>query len=312
MNILVIGGCGFIGSHIVDELLLAGHEVSVFGHSPEAFRPPLSSVTYFFGDLLNIDRFRDVIKSSDIVIHAASSTNPASSHADPETDVKSNLIGMIRLLECMNVCNKKRIVFLSSGGTVYGLPSRLPIPEQHSLNPQCSYATVKLAMEHYLGIYSRLYDFKTTIIRPANPYGPRQGFSSSQGVIANFTAKALRHEPLTLWGSGNTVRDFFHVNDLAKLCVQAIEKNPVGIFNAGSGRGHSITEVIQILESIHGTPLHVRQLEPRDFDIPEVVLDIRKVKHDLQWTPVIELQQGMTDYHKWLQLQLAIREKTTS
>jgi len=305
MNVLVIGGCGFIGSHIVDELLAAGHDVSVFGHSPEVFRPPLPGVTYFFGDLLDINHFKEAVHLADMVIHAASSTTPASSCANPEADVESNLIGMIRILECMKACNRRRIVFLSSGGTVYGAPSTLPIPETHSLKPQCSYATVKLAMEHYLGIYAKLHGFKTTIIRPANPYGSRQGFSGTQGVIANFTAKALRHEPLTLWGSGDVVRDFFHVTDLARLCVRAAEQNPACIYNAGSGRGHSVMEVIQILESIHGAPLHIRQLEPRDFDIPEVVLDIRKVKRELQWMPTIDLQQGMIDYYQWLQIKLS-------
>ncbi|MDX8403666.1 MAG: NAD-dependent epimerase/dehydratase family protein [Mariprofundaceae bacterium] len=300
MHVLVIGGCGFIGSHIVDELIAAEHNVSVIDRSTETFRPPLDGVKYYYEDILSITNAQEAIRAADIIIHSASSTNPASSNTNPQADVENNLIGMIQLLECMQQYNKKRILFLSSGGTVYGIPETLPIPEDHPLRPQCSYAIVKLAMEHYLNLYTKLHGFQTTIIRPANPYGPRQGYSGTQGVIAKFTAEAIHNEPLTLWGTGKEVRDFFHVSDLAKLCVKAVESNHTGLFNAGSGEGHSIREIANILESIHGSALQIDQIEGRNFDIPEVVLDIQKVKRDLDWSPMIPLREGMTDYYHWL------------
>jgi len=300
MNILVVGGCGFIGSHIVDELIVAGHKVSVLDHVSEKFRPPLDGVKYYYENILSINHAQEAIKASDIVIHSASSTTPATSNLNPQADIDNNLTGMIRLLECMKQNNKKRILFLSSGGTVYGAPKVLPIPEDHALDPYCSYAVIKVAMEHYLKMYAHLHGFHTSIIRPANPYGPRQGYSDNQGVIANFTAKAIQNESLTLWGTGEEVRDFFHVNDLANLCVKVIETNSTGIFNAGSGNGHTIREVIHTLESIHGSPLKIHQEKRRAFDIPEVVLDIKSAENKLKWQPTIKLHEGMINYYHWL------------
>jgi UDP-glucose 4-epimerase len=300
MHVLVIGGCGFIGSHIVDELILSGHIVSVLDHGEEQFRPPHDNVTYYHKDILSPGTLNKAIITVDVVIHAASSTVPASSSMDPQADVENNLIGMIRLLECMCLAGKKRIIFLSSGGTIYGKPSVLPVPEDHPFDPQCSYAVVKIAMEHYLNIYSNLHGFRTTIIRPANPYGPRQSLSGIQGVITNFTEKVLRNEPLPLIGTGEVIRDFFHVTDLAKLCSIIINNDKTGTFNAGSGHGTSIREIIETLEAIHNSPVTIKQMDGRAFDIPAVVLDIEKAGSELGWHPEILLQEGMRDYYHWL------------
>ncbi len=305
MHILVLGGCGFIGSHIVDELIISGYDVSVIDHSEEKFRAPLPAVKYYYEDILSIAKLSEVISAADVIIHSVSSTNPASSNANPQADIATNLTGMVQLLECMRQYHKSRIIFLSSGGTVYGVPKVLPIPEDHPMDPQCSYAVVKLAMEHYLNVFSNLYGFQTTIIRPANPYGPRQWYLGSQGVIANFTAKAIQNQPLTLWGTGQEIRDFFHVTDLAKVCLRFIESNQTGIYNIGSGQGHAIHEIIDTLEHLHGSKLQINQLEKRDFDIPKVVLDTQKIQHVLNWSPEIPLLEGMNDYYKWLNNTLA-------
>jgi len=301
MQVLVLGGCGFIGSHIVDACLASDYHVSVIDRSAEKFRPPLQGVQYYYEDLLSIGTLKHVIRDADVVIHSISSTNPASSNANPEADVESNLFGMLRLLECMREQQTTRIIFLSSGGTVYGTPKVLPIPEEHPLEPLCSYAAVKLAIEHYLHIYTTLHGFQSTVIRPANPYGPRQWYAGSQGVIANFTAHAIENKPLSLWGTGADVRDFFHVTDLARLCIDCIRSGQTGIYNAGSGQGHSIQEIIDTLEQIHGSEIGVKRMEKRNFDIPRVVLDITKVQTDLHWLPQIELLPGMHDYYQWLQ-----------
>ena len=136
-------------------------------------------------------------------------------------------------------------------------------------------------MEHYLNIYANLHGFKTTIIRPANPYGPRQSLSGIQGVIASFTEKVLRNEALPLIGTGEVIRDFFHVKDLARLCSIVLNNDKTGIFNAGSGHGTSIREIIGILENIHDTPLTINQTDSRAFDIPAVVMDIEKARQQL-------------------------------
>ncbi len=300
MNVLVIGGCGFIGSHIVDALIASGHEVSVLNRGSEKFRPPLNGVKYYHDSILSIQNVQEAVKSAEFIIHSASSTTPATSNSNPQADVDNNLNGMIRLLECMRENNKRKILFLSSGGTVYGVPKTIPIPESHPLNPNCSYAVVKIAMEHYLNMYAQLYGFQTTIIRPSNPYGPRQDYSGNQGVIANFTAKAIKEQCLTLWGTGQEVRDFIPVKDLANACVRAIECNTTGIFNIGSGTGHAIQEIINTLESIHGSTLRIHQEKRRAFDIPKVVLDIEKAKKELNWAPTVNLSEGIGEYYNWV------------
>ncbi|GAV20306.1 UDP-glucose 4-epimerase [Mariprofundus micogutta] len=300
MNVLVIGGCGFIGSHIVDAFIASNHEVSVLDRGSEKFRPPLKGVKYFHDSILSIKHVQQAVKSADYIIHTASSTTPATSNSNPQEDVDNNLTGMIQLLECMRENNKRKILFLSSGGTVYGIPNTIPISENHPLNPNCSYAVVKIAMEHYLNMYAQLYGFQTTILRPSNPYGPRQSFSDNQGVIANFTAKTVQGECLTLWGTGQEVRDFLPVKDLANACVKAVEGDISGIFNIGSGTGHSIQEIINTLESIHGSRLRIHLEKRRAFDIPKVVLDIEKAKKELNWTPNVNLSEGMREYYNWL------------
>lgn len=307
-HVLVIGGCGFIGSHIVDSLSASGHRITVLDHNKEQFRPPLDGVDYYHENIGTEGLLGGVIGDVDTVIHTASSTTPATSNDDPLYDVEFNLLELLKLLECMRKNDKKRIVFLSSGGTVYGSPKVIPTPESHALAPKCSYAAVKIAMEHYLGIYAYQYGFNTTIIRPANPYGPRQSYRGNQGVIANFTAKAIRNETLTLWGNGNTVRDFIHISDLASLCIALIERNITGVFNAGSGQGHSVREVIDTLEQIHGSQLKQDLRPSRAFDIPEIILDISKAQQELSWRPTISLYNGMSDYYCWLKNTLSTEE----
>ena len=300
MNTLVLGGCGFIGSHIVDLLLDAGHKVRVVDQSPEQFRQPLTDVDYRLMDYTNASELEAALDGIETVIHAISSTVPGTSNKDTQADIRNNLLGFIRLLELLKKQGIHRIVFLSSGGTVYGTPDIIPIPENHPLNPLCSYGVVKVAIEKYLFMYQHLYGLRPIVIRPANPYGPRQGHSGVQGVISTFLADVLKGRPLNVWGDGSTVRDFFHVQDLAKLCVTAAESDQSGIFNAGSGCGHSIREIINIISEITGVAADVRFSDARTCDVEKVVLDIKKAKNAFNWSPDISLDQGVRDHWQWL------------
>jgi len=304
MNVLVLGGNGFIGSHLVDELLIAGHSVRVFDHFSERYRPPLLGVDYRFGQFGDVFSMAEALHSIDLVYHLISTTVPSTSNMNPVDDISDNLIPSVVLLEQMIKMGIKRIVFISSGGTVYGVPQSVPVSEEHPLNPICSYGVIKVAIENYLKMYMELYGLKPTIIRPSNPFGPRQGHDGVQGVISTFLSKALRGEPLNVWGDGSIVRDFLYISDLVKLAVTAGESGYVGVFNAGYGSGVSIRTVIDMISEAVGVSPVINFQPKRSFDIQEVFLDIAKASSTFNWKPTVNLEQGILNHLKWLKTQL--------
>lgn len=293
MRAMVLGGTGFIGSHLVDRLLGDGHQVRILSRSPERFRAPLAGVDYRQANLADIPALFEALTGVDVVYHLVSSTVPATSNRDPVFDIETNLIGMVRLLQVVRDSGVRRLVYLSSGGTVYGTPLILPIPESHPLRPLCSYGIVKVAAENYLHMFHALHGLDYLVLRASNPYGERQGHYGVQGIIGTFLNKLRRGEELEVWGDGSLVRDFIHVDDLARLCVKAGVSERVGIYNAGSGRGYSIREVLELMEQAVGRRLVVAWREGRRFDVPRVVLDVARAEADFTWRPEIELGDGI-------------------
>lgn len=301
MKALVLGGCGFIGSHIVDELLQLGHTVRVFDRSPEKFRNLSNDVDYIFAAFEDRSALERSLKGIDIVYHLISTTVPSTSNNDPAYDIESNLVSTINLLNLMREAKTSRIVYLSSGGTVYGVPKCTPIPETHSLNPICSYGVVKVAVENYLQMYKHLYGIDYIALRVSNPYGSRQSQAGIQGVIASFMSKIIKNENIEIWGDGTIIRDFIHVNDLAKLCVLSGDSYKTGVFNVGSGCGNSIKDIVAALKIVCGKelvkPCYTSQ---RSYDVPQIVLDIDKIQSNFLWRPKIELMEGIERTWAWM------------
>ena len=300
MKVLVLGGNGFIGSHVVDQLLAAGHKVRVFDRSPERYRLPLKQVEYRLGCFDDMFQVAEALHGMDAVCHLISTTVPGTSNLDPVADVQSNLVNTLQLLEQMKKKGMKRILYLSSGGTVYGNPETSPVREDHPLNPISSYGVVKVAIEKYLNMFKQLNGFEPIILRPSNPYGPRQGHAGVQGLIGTLLTRALAGGALEIWGDGSVIRDYMHVGDLARLCVAALESDSCGVFNAGSGEGHSINEIIDLIRNTTDDQLQVNYREGRAFDVKEVVLDISRAKAEFGWQPEISLADGITDQLRWL------------
>lgn len=300
MKALVLGGCGFIGSHLVDSLLAAGHKVRVYDRSPELFRAPLPNVDYRFGDFSDSASLAEALEGVEVIYHLISTTVPSTSNLDPVADVQGNLINTLRLLQLMVQKNINKIVYLSSGGTVYGIPDVVPIPETHPLRPICSYGVVKVAIENYLLMFHQLYGLEYVVLRASNPYGERQGHVGVQGVIGTFMRKILKDEPIEIWGDGSVVRDFIYVGDLAELCELAGRSQVCGVFNAGGGIGYSINEIINILVNVTGQTILPVYRAGRGFDVPKVVLDISRVSLDLKWAPRVALQEGISRSLEWL------------
>ena len=300
MRVLIIGGCGFVGSHVVDRCLAAGLRVRVLDRAPETCRAPLPNVDYVRGDLGDHPCLADLLADADAVVHLASTTVPSSSNLDPVADISGNLVPLVRLLSAMRESGPRKLVFLSSGGTVYGIPTADPVPEIHPLRPICSYGIVKAAMEHYLHMERHLHGLQVIVLRAANLYGPRQGRIGLQGVIGTYLHNLTRDRPIEIWGDGSVVRDFLHVRDIADLCHRALLAPVSGCFNAGSGRGTSISELIGHIRQTVGRPVSPTHRPGRGFDVPRVVLDIAKAQATLGWTPRIGLEQGLAETWEWM------------
>ena len=299
MNALVLGGNGFIGSHVVDALVDSGASVRVLDRLPEKYRPRLKGVDYRMVGLEDRSAVAEALDSIDIVFHFACTTVPSTSNIDPVADIESNLIGSVRLIQDMLDKGVNRIVFLSSGGTVYGNPTSIPIQEDHPLHPICSYGITKAAVEKYLYMFQELHGLRPIILRPSNVYGPRQGHIGVQGVIAAFINNISKNEPLRVWGDGSLVRDYLYVKDLACLCLIAGTSDECGIFNAGSGKGYSINSLLEILTKITGQKLRVDYEPSRAYDVKEVVLDTTKTLNSFNWSPEVDITEGIKSHWNW-------------
>ncbi len=300
MNILVLGGGGFIGCHLVDDLIAAGHAVTVVGRSSVSVRPLPHGVQYISGELADTKLLRKVLQDVDAVAHLVSGTVPATGDRNPARDVQQNLLGTLSLLEDMAACGVKRILYLSSGGTVYGKPQEIPIPEGHILDPICSYGVVKVAIESYLKLYETKSGLQPIVIRASNPYGPYQGHLGVQGIIGTYLNLALNHQPIEIWGDGSAIRDYIYVKDLTALCVAALESDKVGIYNGGSGTGTSVLHIAEVVQEVTGSPIPVIYKPHRSLDVPVSVLDVERAKMDFNWDTKIGLQEGIASVWSWL------------
>ncbi|PRY90998.1 NAD-dependent epimerase/dehydratase family protein [Donghicola tyrosinivorans] len=301
MQALVLGGCGFIGSHVVDALVAAGHKVVVLDRAMERYRAPLPGVEYVVGNFSDKMLLAELLAGKDVVFHLVSTTFPGTANLDPTADVTGNLVSTLALLETMTALGVSRLVYLSSGGTVYGRAPNYPIPEDFPLNPINSYGIVKVAIEHYLEMFRTMHGLLPIAIRAANPYGPRQGHIGVQGVVATFMRRLCDSQPLEIWGDGRVVRDYLYVGDLAALCLAAAESDHCGALNAGSGQGLSLLDLIALLSEISGQDIHPLFKHGRKVDVPYSVLDITRARKTLGWQPQTSFHHGLQNTWDWTQ-----------
>ena len=294
MNVLVLGGNGFIGSHLVDKLLLEGYSVRVFDKNQEHYRKALPNVDYHLGEFGNRGLLLEALDGIDVVVHLISTTLPKTSNDDPVFDVQSNVVESLFLLEQCVAKKIKKIIFASSGGTVYGVPQSVPVLEENQTNPICSYGICKLSIEKYLILFKQLHNLDFTIIRPSNPFGSRQNPFGIQGVVPVFLGKILRKETIQIWGTGDVVRDFIYVDDLVDAFYRSIKYNTnSNVFNIGSGKGYSLNDLLNIMRDVIGLDVSVNYSKSRTYDVPEIYLDITKAKKELDWVPQTSLEDGI-------------------
>jgi UDP-glucose 4-epimerase len=304
MHFLVLGGAGFMGSHIVDALVARRHKVRVFdlpNVGTQNLKQCLDSIEVIGGDFKNENDVSLALEGIEFIVHLVGTTLPEPSNENPAYDVDTNVISTLKLLD--HAINKgvKRVIFVSSGGTVYGIPKSLPIPETHPTNPLCSYGITKLTIEKYLALYHRLYDLDYTILRLGNPFGERQRIANVQGAVAVFLGKIIQNQPITIWGDGSVARDFFYVGDFVSAFMRIIDSDPVSkIYNVASGQACSINEILSIIRKISGKEFSVNYTPGRKFDVPVNCLDISKAINELGWRPQFSLEEGIQKTWEWL------------
>lgn len=300
---LVLGGGGFLGSAIVDRLLKDGYSVRVLERpriAPYRIFGSGEQVEWIAGDVMSQHDLMRAMAGVSAVIHLVSATLPRSSNDDPIHDVESNLLGSLRLLNTMAQQKVVRLVFISSGGTVYGVPKYLPIDEQHPTDPQVSYGITKLAIEKYALLYEGLHGIVPLILRVANPYGERQRIETAQGAVGVFISRALRGEPIEIWGDGSVTRDYLHVSDVADAIPAALRyAGRERVFNIGSGRGTSLNELLALLEATLEAPVARRYLPGRPFDVRENVLSCELARRELGWVANVSLADGLSRTVVW-------------
>lgn len=300
MTNLIIGGSGFIGSHLVDALLARGEAVRVYDRAPERFRPTPKGVDFRQGDFSDTPNLAEALTGVTRVFHLLSTTVPATSNLDPVNDIQTNLINTVRLLELLRKTNVNQLVYLSSGGTVYGIPDCDTVPETHPLRPISSYGIVKVAVENYLHMEHHLHGLNYTALRVSNPYGPRQGHGGVQGVIGTYLWKIAHDEPIELWGDGSIIRDFIYAGDLADQCLAVVDYGLQGCVNAGSGEGHSIQDILTAISKVTGRPAEPIMKPGRGFDVPRIVLDMTRLRQQLDWDPRVSLDEGIARTWEWV------------
>lgn len=297
-KILVTGGAGFIGSHVVDLFVAQGYEVVIVDDLSTGRTSNLNPAAKFYQVDIRSPQLREVFEAErpDYVSHHAAQMDVRRSVAQPLFDADINILGSINLLETAKDFQIKRIIYISTGGAVYGEPESLPCDESHPINPICQYGASKHTVEHYLYMYHVNYGLKYTVLRYPNVFGPRQDPHGEAGVIAIFTGRMLAGESVTINGDGDQTRDFVYVGDCAQanLLVLAVDHEP-GIYNLGWGRPTSINEITSVLVNITGYPLPVQYGPAKVGETRHIYLDASKIKKDLGWEPKITLEEGLAE-----------------
>lgn len=292
---LVLGGAGFLGTHLCKNLYENGYNIRLYNKSClrlDILREKYPDIEIIEGVFSEEEDFDVLLDGIDIVFHLISTTNP--SNKDVFYDIQSNVLPTIRLLEACTRSSIKKLIYFSSGGTVYGVPRYIPIDEGHRTEPISAYGIHKLAVEKCIEYYGRSFGLDYNILRISNPYGEEQDTGADQGVIAVFLSKALRGLPIEIWGDGSVVRDYIFVQDVMDACLNVIDYNGTKkVFNIGTGRGYALTEILYQIQRKVKKILDIQYLPGRIQDVPVNVLDVSLVENELDWNPKVKLEQGI-------------------
>lgn len=305
MKVLITGGAGFLGSHLVDSYLADGHDVIVVDHhlrqkrrwpNPKATVHPLRFSDPAVKSILLSER-------PDAVIHLAAQISVTKSIDNPLLDIEMNLIEAAELLEHSQAAGVKKFVFASSGGAIYGDNPVIPTPLIKDATPLSPYGINKLGFEWLIEYFGKKYNLNYTIIRFSNLFGPRQQVMKPMGegnVISLFLDRLLvTGEPITVFGDGESLRDYLFADDAVAVVRGAVESNFSGIVNAGTGQGTSVNQLVAELKNLHGSLPPVVYLPYRPGEVVKSIIDYSSATESLGWHPVVDFKSGLKQTYDW-------------
>jgi UDP-glucose 4-epimerase len=298
MKILVTGGAGFIGSHVVDLYIENGFDVVVVDDLSSGRLSNLNPAAAFYKMDIRSPQLGEIFQKEkpDVVNHHAAQIDVRRSIADPKFDSDVNIIGSINLMECARELGVKCFIYISSGGAVYGEPEYLPCDEAHPVKPICQYGVSKYSVEQYLYMYQRLYGLDYTVLRYSNVYGPRQDPRGEAGVVAIFSGQMLNNEPVTIFGDGEQERDFLYVSDCARANLAALHtQHGSAIYNLGSGKGTSVNQIFDHLKALTSYRGHRVYGAEKPGETRRIFLDASKAMDQLEWVPQASLETGLRE-----------------
>ena len=304
MNILITGGCGFIGSHIADRAINMGHTVSVIDNLSTGNITNLNPKARFYEADIRDKKVEKILEKENpgVVFHLAAQINVRISEEDPFTDTDINIKGSINITRnFLKLPGEKKLIFASTGGVIYGETSILPTPETIEPFPLCPYGISKLAVEKYLFYYSRFYGLHFAALRFGNVYGPRQNPNAEAGVIAIFTKKMMKNETPVIFGDGRQTRDFIYINDVVEAGIKAIDKRCEGVFNVGTGRETDINTIFDYIKKTIGCKVKKIYAEEKKGEIKRSCLSSEKLHILCGWKPTYTLEDGIKTTVQWYQ-----------
>lgn len=294
MKVLVTGGAGFIGSHVSKLLLDQNHQVTVVDNLSHGNKEAIDSrVNFHQVDLLDKKSLEEIIPGHQAVIHMASLIEVGESVKKPAEFAENNILGTVKLLECMRKTGVNRIIF-SSSACVYGKPEKLPITEDDPLGEQENpYGLTKVSMEQFCMLYHTLFNFDVTILRYFNPYGPYELHNPETHAIPNFIKAALTKQPVPLYWKGEQIRDFIYIDDLALAHILPLTKSGLHIYNVGTETGSKVIDVVKKIFQIVGYEVPIEDKGQRKGDVPELIASAKKIKDELGWSTKVDLEEGL-------------------
>ncbi len=308
-RVLVTGGAGFIGSHVAERYLAEGFAVTVLDDLSSGRRENVPSGAEFVEADVGSPEARELMASGGFTVlnHHAAQMDVRRSVADPAFDARTNILGLLNLLEGGRAGSLRRAVFASSGGVVYGESDELPHPETARKLPVSPYGVSKLTSEFYLAAYAQLYGMEVVSLRYANVFGPRQNPHGEAGVVAIFGSRLHRGEPLTIFGDGSQTRDYVYVTDVveANMCatrsrVAAADDIDALAFNVGTGTEISVTDLARSLLDAAGRSVAIEHAAARAGELQRSAVAIEKAEREWGWRPQVSLVEGLRRTYEWL------------
>jgi UDP-glucose 4-epimerase len=295
MKVLVTGGAGFIGSHVVDRLLQEGHDVVVVDNLVTGKRKNVPKAVQFYKLDIENPKLERIFRNErpSIVFHLAAQMNVRRSVEDPMFDAQVNVLGTLNVLEQASKHGARKVIFSSSGGAIYGEQLAFPAPESHITQPLSPYGISKLCGEHYLSYYHRLSGIQVVSLRYANVYGPRQDPEGEAGVVAIFIQKTLRGEQAVVNGNGRQTRDFVFVEDVVESNLMAMGPAVEGVYNVGTGIETSVNDLFRIVVDLTKVEFKEVHGPAKRGEQARSVIDSTKLHRDLGWEPKVDLREGL-------------------